>query len=205
MNALRLALEELHRADVLKRLVAGATTGNTDAFLGAAAQLTWSGGWADALRALVPLGTVPDTIRSAFQGAWQNSAVDNLGMKRTLTLDLLGEDHLLADGLAILLPAPSGSLPPVHYRAQSLRDYNAGRIGCWWTPDREFADALWLATSGAGEHVGHHVLLATEVPATAIIQGTVEDIEACLDPRQLTSIRMIGVCRDDYEPEQIAA
>lgn len=205
MNILRLALEDLHRADVLKRLVAGATAGDVDQFLGAAAQLTWSGGWADALRALVPLEAVPSAIQSAFRAAWQSSAADSLGLKRTLTLDLLGEDHLLADGLALLLPAPAGPIPTTLYRAQSLRDYSAGRVGCWWTPDREFADALWIGTSGAGEHVGHHVLLATEAPAAAVIHGTVDDLEHCLDPRRLTAVRVIGVRKDDYEGEQSAA
>lgn len=202
MNLFRLALEDLHRTDVLKRLVAGAAQGDVDAFMGAAAQLTWAGGWADALRDLVPLGTVPSAIRNAFRDAWYRSATEELGLKRTLTLDLLHQDHLLLDGLALLLPVPAGPTPSLVYRAQSLRDYRAGRVGCWWTPDREHATSLWSITSGPSEHVGDHVLLEAQAPAGAIVHGTADDIEVVLDPSRLDAIRVVGVRRD---PEALAA
>lgn len=204
MNLLRVALEDLHRADVLRRLVAGAAQGDVDAFLGAACQLTWAGGWADALHALVPLGTVPDAIQTAFRDAWEASASDALGLKRTLVLDLLCQDRLLLDGLALLLPAPAGPMPAVLYRAQSARDYRVGRVGCWWTPHREHADVLWLNTAGSGEHVGDHVLLEVQASAGAIIHGTADDIEVVLDPSRLVAIRVAGVRRDP-EAEKLAA
>ena len=204
MNILRLALEDLHRADVVKRLVAGAAQGDVGAFLGAASQITWSGGWADALRDLMPLGTVPDAIQHAFQAAWQASASDALGLKRTMTLDLLGRDRLLLDGLALLLPAPAGPMPALLYRAQLLRDYRALRIGCWWTSEREHAYVLWLGTSGAGEHVGDHVLLEAQAQPGAIVHGTADDLEIVLDPSRLAAIRVAGVRRNP-EVEKIAA
>lgn len=203
MNALRLALEELHRADVLKRLVASATTGDADAFLGAAAQLTWSGGWADALRALVPLGTVPDTIRSAFQNVWDSSVSPEFGLRRTLTIDLLGQDQLLADGLRLLLPQPV-RMPLTLYRLQSLADYRAGRIGAWWDGDRSSALSLWLNTSAACDD-GKIVLLQTEAPAEAIVTGEPDELGVVVDPRRLGSVRAVGVLRFDQKPEQIAA
>ena len=205
MNILRLALEDLHRADVRKRLVAGAAQGDVDAFLGAACQLTWVGGWASALRDLVPLGTVPSAIQTAFEAAWHRSATDALGLKRTMTLDLLYKDRLLLDGLALLLPAPAGPMPAVLYRVQSLRDYRAGRIGCWWTPDRELATSLWLSTSGAGEHVGDHVLLEANAQPSAIVHGTADDMEIVLDPSWLAAIRVAGVRRDIPVVEKLAA
>ncbi|MEZ0253480.1 MAG: hypothetical protein ACAH20_21405 [Methylobacteriaceae bacterium] len=204
MNTLRLALEDLHRADVRKRLVAGATTGDADAFLGAAAQLTWSGGWADALRALVPLGTVPDTIRSAFQNVWNSSVSQEFGLRRTMTYDLLGQDQLLADGLRLLLPQPNRT-PLVLYRVQSLEDYRAGRVGVWWDGDRSSALSLWLTTSAAREHDGMAVLLKAEAPAEAIVTGEPDEFGVVVDPSRLGSVRALGVLRFDQEPEQIAA
>jgi len=193
MNLLRHALEDLHRADVLRRLATGAAQGDVAAFLGAASQLTWVGGWADALRALVALGTVPGAIQTAFRDAWEASASDALGLKRTLTLDLLCQDRLLLDGLALLLPAPAGPTPVVLYRAQGMRDYRAGRVGCWWTPYREHAAALWLATSAPVEHVGDWVLLEAQAQPGAIIHGTADDIEVVPDPSRLAVIRVVGV------------
>ncbi|MCK2057193.1 hypothetical protein [Methylobacterium sp. 37f] len=205
MNIVRLALENQHRDDVLQRLVAGAAQGDADAFLGAAVQLTWAGGWAAALPGLLALETMPSVIQDAFQAAWCSSASDAFGLKRTLTLDLLGQDHLLADGLALLLPAPSDSMPTLLYRAQSLQDYRAGRVGCWWTPERELATSLWLVTSAASEHVGDHVLLATQASAGAVICGTPDDLDIVLDPRLLQSVRVVGVRRNDPEADKIAA
>lgn len=204
MNALRLTLENLYRADVLKRLVAGATTGDAEAFLGAAAQLTWTGGWADALRALVPLGTVPDTIRSVFQHVWDSSVSQELGLRRTMTYDLLGQDQLLVDGLRLLLPQPNRT-PLVLYRVQSLADYRAGRIGLWWDGNRSSALSLWLTTSAACEHDGTAVLLKTEALAEAIVTGEPDEFGLVVDPRRLASVRALGVLRFDQEPEQIAA
>ncbi len=204
MNALRLALEELYRADVRKRLVAGATTGDVDAFLGAAAQLTWSGGWADALRALVPLGTVADAIRSAFQHVWDSSVSQEFGLRRTMTYDLSGQDQLLVDGLRLLLPEIDQT-PLTLFRVQSLADYRAGRIGVWWDGDRSSALSLWLTTSAAREHDGRAVLLTTEAPAEAIVTGQPDEFGVVVDPRLLGSVRALGVLRFDQEPEQIAA
>ncbi|GEL39920.1 hypothetical protein MEX01_05110 [Methylorubrum extorquens] len=203
MNALRFDLENLYRADVLKRLVAGATTGDADAFLGAAAQLAWAGGWADALRALVPLGTVPDTIRSAFQHVWDHSVSQEFGLRRTLTIDLLGQDQLLADGLRLLLPQPVRT-PLTLYRLQSLKDYRAGQIGAWWDGDRSSALWLWGTTSAACDD-GKIVLLQTEAPAEAIVTGAPDEFGVVVDPRRLGSVRALGVLRFDREPEQIAA
>ncbi|MGW5959348.1 hypothetical protein [Methylorubrum thiocyanatum] len=203
MNALRLTLENLYRADVLKRLVAGATAGDADAFLGAAAQLTWSGGWTDALRALVPLGTIPDAIRSAFELVWDSSVSPEFGLRRTLTIDLLGQDQLLADGLRLLLPQPVRT-PLTLYRLQSLADYRAGRIGAWWDGDRNFALSLWLNTSAACDD-GEIVLLKSEAPAEAIVAGEPEEFGVVVDPRRLGVVRALGVLRFDQEPEQIAA
>ncbi|ACK86127.1 hypothetical protein [Methylorubrum extorquens] len=200
MNALRLTLENLYHADVLKRLVAGATTGDADAFMGAAAKLTWSGGWADALRALVPLGTVPDTIRTAFERVWEHSVSQEFGLRRTLACDLLGQDQLLADGLRLLLPQPVRA-PLTLYRLQSLKDYRAGQIGAWWDGDRSSALWLWLNTSAACDD-GKIVLLQTEAPAEAIVAGEPDELGVVVDPRRLGSVRAVGVLQ---EPERIAA
>lgn len=198
-NLLRLALEDLHRADVLKRLVAGAAQGDADAFLSAAAQVTWPGGWADALRLLVPLGAVPGAIQSAFRDAWQASASQPFGLRRTLTCDLLGQDALLLDGLAILLPpvrpAPK---PATFYAVTPLDGYQSGHLGCWWTTERSLALPVSLATSAFHEWDGDLVLLATEAPASAIVYGA-EDLEVLMDPRRLGPVRMLGTLGDDRE------
>jgi hypothetical protein len=189
----RIALEDLHKADVLKRLAAGATQGDADAFLGALTQLTWAGAWESAMRALVPLSPVPDAIRDAFQIAWHGSASKEFGTKRFLTVDLLGKDRLLIDGLGALLPPVSPDpLPKTLYRAQSLLDCRAGHVGPWWTPDRDHAVALWVTTSAPVEHVGERVLLATEAPATAAVYRADYDAEVLLDPRRLGTVRVVG-------------
>jgi len=204
VNALRITLETLYRADVLKRLVAGATTGDADAFLGAAAQLTWTGGWVDALRALVPLGTVPDAIRSAFQHVWDSSVSQEFGLRRTMTYDLLGQDQLLVDGLRLLLPEIAQT-PLTLFRVQSLADYRAGRIGVWWDGDRSSALSLWLTTSAAREHDGTAVLLKAEAPPEAIVSGQPDEFGVVVDPRRLASVRELSVLRFDQEPELVAA
>lgn len=203
MNVLRLDLENLHRADVRKRLVASATKGDADAFLGAAAQLKWSGGWADALRALVSLETIPDTIRFAFLHVWDSSVSLEFGLRRTLTIDLLGQDQLLADGLRLLLPQPVRT-PLTLYRLQSLADYRAGRVGAWWNGDRSSALWLWGTTSAACDD-GKIVLLRVEAPAEAIVTGEPDELGVVVDPRRLGSVRALGVLRFDQKPERIAA
>ncbi|MFK5596354.1 hypothetical protein ACFZ8E_05035 [Methylobacterium sp. HMF5984] len=193
MTIFRIALEDLHKADVLKRLVASATHGDVDAFMSSAAQLTWAGGWESALSALIPLGPFSDAVREAFQIAWHGSASQEFGTKRFLTTDLLGKDRLLLDGLSALLPPVSPDpLPQTLYRAQSLRDCRAGHVGPWWTPDRDFALSLWAMTSAPAEHVGRHALLVTEAPATAAVYRAAYDAEVLLDPRRLGTVRMVG-------------
>ncbi|KAB1068552.1 hypothetical protein [Methylobacterium planeticum] len=206
MGVLRLALEDLHHADVLKRLVAGAAQGDVSAFTGAAAQITWAGGWTDALRALVSLGIVPGAIRDAFQAAWHCSASEEFGMKRTLTVDLLGQDRLLVDGLNVLLPpVRPDPMPRTLFQVRSLQDCRAGIVGAWWTPHRDYATALWLTTSEIREHTGERVLLVTEAPATAVVYGTNNGIEVLLDPHRLKTVRVVGQYAPDRDDENTAA
>lgn len=198
-NLLRLALEDLHRADVLKRLVAGAAQGDADGFLGAAAQVTWPGGWADALRILVPLGAVPGAIQDAFYTAWQGSTLYGFGLRAALTLDLLGQDALLLDGLAVLLPpAQPVPTPATVYAVAPLDGYQSGHLGCWWTTERSLALSVSLATSAFHEWDGDLVLLATEAPPSAIVYGA-DDLEVLMDPRRLGPVRMHGTLGDDRE------
>lgn len=197
-NLLRLALDGLYRADVLKRLVAGAAKGDVDAFLGAIAQAMWPGAWVDALRALVPLGTVPSTIREAFQHAWQSSASQTLGLQRTITCDLLGRDALFLDGLAVLMPSVQPDwMPATVFRVMPLDAYEAGDLGLWWTSERNSAVPVSLATSALHEWDGELVLVAAETPG-AVAYGT-DEHEVLLDPCRLRSVRMIGTLVEDRE------
>jgi hypothetical protein len=197
-NLLSLALESLHRADVIKRLVAGAAQGNVDAFLGAAAQVTWAGGWVDALRALVPLKTVSDTIRDAFLGSWESTASQPLGLRRTLPCDLLGQAALLIDGLSVLLPPPQPTpAPATLYAVAPLNDYRAGDLGLWWTSEQSLA--FTVSRAGAAFHEwgdGPLILLATNAPASAVVYA-VDDLEVLLDPRRLGPVRVVGVLAEN--------
>lgn len=206
-NLLRLALEDLHRADVLKRLVAGAAQGDADAFLGAAAQVTWPGGWVDALSALVALGAVPGAIQDAFYTAWQGSTLYGFGLRANLTLDLLGQDTLLLDGLGTLLP-PSRPVPTpaTFYAVAPLDGYRSGHLGLWWTTERSLALSVSLATSAFHDWDGDLVLLETEAPASAIVYGA-DHLEVLVDPRRLGQVRMLGMLgmlRDDRENARAA-
>lgn len=197
-NLLRLALDDLYRADVLKQLASGAAQGNVDAFLGAIAQATWPGAWVDALRALVSLGTVPSTIREAFQSAWQSSASQTLGLRRILTCDLLSQDALLLDGLAVLMPSvPPDRMPATVFRVMPLDAYEARDLGLWWTSERSLAVSVSLATSAFHEWDGSLVLVAAET-LEAVAYGT-NELEVLLDPRRLRSVRMIGTLAEDRE------
>ncbi|GJD31903.1 hypothetical protein PMNALOAF_3167 [Methylobacterium adhaesivum] len=198
-SPIRLALESLHQADVLRRLVAGAAQGDADAFLGAAAQVTWPGGWVDALRALVALGTIPNAIQGAFLDAWQASASQPFGLRRTMTCDLLGQDALLLDGLSVLLPTTQPI--PAHatfYAVAPLDGYKSGHLGLWWTGERSLALPVSVATSAFHEWDGDLVLLATEAPASAIVYNA-DDLEVLVDPRRLGPVRVLGTLKDDRE------
>lgn len=189
MTTLRLALADLRQNDVIQRLVAAAGQGDGDAFVEAADQLDWAGGWERAFRALAPLGNVPEAIQTVFEIMWHCSESQYFGVKHTLTTDLIGHDHLLADGLKLLLP-PSmpHPMPATIYRGQGTVDHLLGRRGCWWTGDRDYAE--WFATSRIRAHVGARALLATEAPAEAVIYAA-NDTEIIVDPRRLGIVRMI--------------
>lgn len=190
-NLLRLALDDLYRADVLERLASGAAQGDVDAFLSAIAQATWPGAWVDAMRALVSLGTVPSTIREAFQSAWQLSTSQTLGLRRILTCDMLGQDALLLDGLAVLMPSVQPErMPTTVFRVMPLNAYKAGDLGLWWTSERSLAVPVSLATSAFHEWDGGLVLVAAETLG-AVAYG-INELEVLLDPRRLRSVRMIG-------------
>lgn len=197
MNILRLAHEELRRADVLDRLVVSASQGDVDAFLGAVAHITWPGGWVHALHAVVPLGSVPGAIRDAFGGAWQGSASQMLGLRRTLTLDLLGQDALALDGLAVLLPpVRSVPMPETVYRIAPRDTCQDKHIGLWWTGERSLALPVSLATSAIHEWGdGDLVLLSAEAPATAVLAFGSNDLELLVDPRLLRSVRAVATLK----------
>lgn len=200
-NLLSLAIESLHRADVLERLVTGAAQGDADAFVGAAAQVTWAGGWVDALRALVPLGSVPGVIRGAFLSAWQSTASEPFGLRRTLTYDLLGQDALLLDGLAVLLPPVQPAPTPVTlYAVAPMDEYRAGHLGLWWFAEQGLA--LSVPLEGAAFHEwgdGPLVLLSAETLASAVVAYGSTDLEMLVDPRRLGPVRVVGVLAEDRE------
>jgi hypothetical protein len=197
-NLLRHALDDLHRADVLKHLASGAAQGDADTFLGAIAKLTWPGAWVDALRALVSLGTVPSTIREAFQRAWQSSGSQTLALRRILTCDLLGQDALLLDGLAVLMPSVQPDwMPATVFRVMPRNVYRSGELGLWWTTEFDLAVPVSLATSAFHEWDGDLLLVSAETPG-AVAYDT-DAFEVLLDPRRLRSVRVIGTVVEERE------
>lgn len=102
------------------------------------------------------------------------------------------EEHpaLLVAGLRLLLPETAVTrLVYAIYRGQSLAEHQAGRHGCWWTPEPVPAELFALMPNRTRSGPG--AVVVAFAPENAIITA-LDRTEFLVDPRRLESIMLVA-------------
>lgn len=160
---------------ILSRIVAAAVSGDVNGFTADLGLVGWPGAWPQLFREIVRVGFVHTSIRMAFCEAWRGSSDMASGsdilaerMGWSLTRDFKEHPDLLVAGLRLLVPEAAVTRP-VHalYRGQSLAEHQAGRHGCWWTPEPVHAELFALMPNRTRSGPG--AVVVTFAPGNAII------------------------------------
>ncbi|MHB2211502.1 hypothetical protein [Methylobacterium sp. CM6257] len=177
--------------------MAAAVTGDAKSFTADLGLISWAGAWPELFREIVRVGFVHPSARAAFCEAWCGSddmvSGSDILAKRmgwSLTRDFAGQPDLLVAGLRLLMPETAVTRPVYAlFRGQSLAEHQAGRHGCWWTPEPVHAELFALMPNRTRSGPG--AVVVAFAPEDAIITA-LNRTEFLIDSRRLENIMLVA-------------